>query len=248
MSKKHKGREDKSLRVTQNPKVKETFDIRSFQWTKKQQEVIDVSQDKETSIIIIDGPAGSGKSLLSIYCSLLLLRDKKISDITYLRSSIQSYDGQLGYLAGNVSEKTQFFNIPFEDKLNELITRPVIDHLTKENRLQTLPTAMLRGLQFNAKAWTLDESQNCTLDTLTTVMTRTGKFSKLFLLGDTSGLQNDLGNKSGFAKICSIFNDEESRLNGIRFFKFTSADIMRSGVVKFIVERLESLKTAKQNN
>jgi phosphate starvation-inducible protein PhoH len=72
-------------------------------------------------------------------------------------------------------------------------------------------------------------------------MTRVGEFSKLFLIGDPT--QSDLNGKSisGFKKIYDLFNDDESRKNGIYTFEFTEEDIVRSALVRFIAKKIKNL-------
>ena len=235
--KKHK-KQDCSVHVPQGDKIKNQLQIRSLNWTPKQQEIISLATDKDTKIIIIDGVPGTGKSILSVYCSLLLMNDKKVSDLVYIRSVIQASDGQTGYLAGDLSQKMELYNLPLMDKLNELLYKDDINKLINEQRIITYPTSMLRSYNFAAKVVISEESQNMCWDSLFTIATRLGKFSKLFIIGD-SKYQNDLGKRSGFEKFCKIFNDEESRSHGIFYRHFDSSDIMRSDVVKFIVEKIE---------
>jgi phosphate starvation-inducible protein PhoH len=173
------------------------------------------------------------------------MKAKKVSELVYVRSTIQSEDGETGFLSGDLAEKMQFFNVPLQDKLEELLTKPEIQSLVKDERIQQYPTSFLRGYNFAAKAVLFDEAQNATFDSIVTVSTRMAAFSKLFLVGDSRG-QNDYGSKSGFKKFCEAFNDQEAADNGIVYFKFGSEDIMRSGVVKFIVQRLE--ERAKKND
>jgi phosphate starvation-inducible protein PhoH len=75
-----------------------------------------------------------------------------------------------------------------------------------------------------------------TFKELFTLITRTGEFSKMFILGDPE--QSDLNGKSGFVKMISFFDDEESKANGIQVFKFTDDDIVRSGLVQFIIKKV----------
>lgn len=230
---------DQSQRVQQKDKLSQNLNIREFNWTEKQKQFFDIALDKDTKIMIVDGPAGSSKTLCSIYCSLLLLNQRKVSDLIYIRSLIQSRDGETGFLTGDLDEKTKYFNVPLNDKLQELLDVSSIKLLQKENRIITYPTSMLRGYSFNCQAICCDESQNCHFDSLVTIATRIGKFSKLFMMGD-SRLQNDYGAKSGFNKFIDIFSDEESSAKGIRYFKFDNSDILRSDIVQYIVTKLET--------
>ena len=112
-----------------------------------------------------------------------------------------------------------------------------INMLQKEKRIEAKPTGYLRGLSWNAKGIIMDEAQNSTKKELTTLLTRLGHFSKMFVCGDP--LQSDINGKSGFADMCNIFNDNESKEKGIHVFYLTEEDIVRSDIVKFIVKKLQ---------
>jgi phosphate starvation-inducible protein PhoH len=76
-----------------------------------------------------------------------------------------------------------------------------------------------------------------TFKELFTLITRTGEFSKMFICGDPD--QSDINGKSGFLKMISYFDDEESKANGIQVFRFTEDDIVRSGLVQFIIKKVK---------
>lgn len=237
--------EDKSPHVFQRDKIKEELSIRTLPWTDKQKQVIETILDKNTRMVILDGLPGTGKTVISVFCALQLMNAKKVSDLVYIRSLIQAKDGQTGYLPGEIhGEKTIYFNIPLMDKLQELLPKPQVDRLIKEERIITYPTSMLRGYQFQNQVALLEECQNMTFDSLVTGMTRIGMFGKLILLGD-SIYQNDLGSQSGFKRMISIFNDDESRGNGIHYFKFGIEDIKRSPLVRFVMEKIEKSQQPK---
>lgn len=244
MSKKHK-KQDQSQHVHQKEKISRSLQIKELPWTEKQKEIIKIAQDKNTSIIILDGLPGTSKSLTSVYNALRLIDQKRVSGLIYIRSTIQSFDGQTGYLTGDLDEKMQYFNIPLTDKLEELLNKNDIKTLFDEGRIEAFPTSMLRGYNFNAKAILVDEGQNLSFDSLFTAATRIGKFSKLFILGD-SEFQNDLGHKSGFKEFCSIFNNEEGRKNGIFYFKLGVEDIVRSDICQFIVQQVYNYRVKNQ--
>ena len=233
---------DNSPKVFQRSKLKDSLTIReNYPLTHIQQQILEASLDKKTQIIIIDGVVGTGKTYISILSALKLLNEKRISQLVFIRSLIQAKDGETGFLSGDLSDKTYYYNIPLFDKLEELLPKNDIDLLIKENRVLTYPTAMLRGYNFNTSALILDEAQNCHFDSIFTVMTRIGKFSKVFILGDTSN-QNDYGAKSGFKKCCETFSDQESIDNGIRFFKLDETMIVRNSIIAFILRKLKSVK------
>lgn len=238
--KKHK-KSDQSIHVEQRDKFKEQLQIRDLKWTDKQKEFLKLALDKDTKIMFINGAAGTSKTLLSTYCALKLINEKKVSDITYIRSAVESSNAKLGFLPGTVEEKIAQYGIPFLDKLDELLPRHSVDKLINEGRVIISPTNFLRGTSWNAKAIILDEAQSLTTKELITVLTRIGNFCKVFILADPD--QSDLNEKTvAFETITKLFNDESARNQGIHYFEFGEDDIMRSELVKFMVKRFKFLK------
>jgi len=156
--------------------------------THGQKRYVDAIQNND--IVFGIGPAGTGKTYCAVLAALQLLNSKRVSDLIFIRSLIQAKDGETGFLSGDLADKTYYYNVPLFDKLQELLPKSEVDYLIKDNRIITYPTSMLRGYNFNASVVLLDETQNAHIDSIITTMTRIGRFSKLFILGDTTG-QND---------------------------------------------------------
>jgi phosphate starvation-inducible PhoH-like protein len=167
----------------------------------------------------------------------MLCVTKRISDLIYIRSAVESSDSKLGFLPGEANEKMAPYIQPLLDKLIEFLSQGDIDLLLKEDRVTGVPVGFLRGLSWNAKAIICDEAQNLTHKELFTLITRVGEFSKVFILGDPD--QSDINGKSGFTKMLAQFDDEDSRQNGVHVFRFTEEDIVRSGLVQFIIKKMK---------
>ena len=232
-------KKDTSPKVHQNEKIKESVRIDERQLTSKQIELLNLLQNKTTKLVFISGPAGTAKTYTSILAGLTLLNHKRVSEIVYVRSIVESSDNKLGFLPGEMDEKMSPYIQPLIDKLEELLPKHDIDKLKKEERIHGFPINFLRGLSWNAKCIIADEAQNMTKKELITLITRVGEFSKLFICGDPD--QSDINGKSGFVPTMNIFDDEESRNNGIYVFKFDEDDIVRSGLVKFILKKLKNV-------
>lgn len=250
MSKKYRPSGAKNSLVTlQNDKICENFTIKQkFELTDKQKEIVDTGISKESRCLILDGVAGSAKTYLSVLIGLKLLNMRRVAGIHYLRTLVQSKDSETGFLVGDLNEKTKYYNVPLYDKLSELLIKPDLDKLIKEDRIRTYPTSMIRGITEENCVTIFDENQNALLGTIESVMTRMSEHSLLILCGDSSGSQNDLGQKTGFKKVCEIFNDEESRNNGVAYFRLDSSHIVRSKFVKYVVEKFEKVRTLIGNN
>jgi len=240
MSKKNKRKlEDKSPVVPQRDKIEGFLSIRELQWTDNQKKFIQLVQEKNTKIIICKGPAGTAKSLLSVYTALNAINNKKIGEIFYVRNPVESSTHNLGFLKGDLHSKLDPYLQPLMDKLHELLPKQQVERLLKEERVKGLPVGFLRGLSINASYIICDEAQNLSIHDLLLITTRMGKFSKLILIGDIR--QSDIKN-SGFEKIYNLFDDKESGDKGIYTFKFGTDDIMRNDILAYIIEKFEQIK------
>ena len=96
----------------------------------------------------------------------------------------------------------------------------------------------MRGASWRNKLIFADEAQNFTKKELTTLTTRIGEDTKIIIGGDF--MQSDINGKTGFKEFFDIFDDDESKEMGIHTFSFTSRDIVRSEILKFIIKRLDT--------
>lgn len=224
--------------VAENP-IKTQIKINQLPWTDKQKEFFKVALHPHTKIVFVNGPAGTAKTLLSTYCALQMLNMKCIEEIMYLRSAVESSDKSLGYLPGTADEKLRFFNLPFLDKMEELLAKGKADKLEKEGRISMFPVNFARGMNWKGKCIILDEAQNSTKKEIMTVLTRLGEGSKAFVLADP--MQTDIkteGKRGGFNHLAEVFSDEESIYQGVYSFSFDEEDIMRSELVRFLITKL----------
>lgn len=232
---------DNSPYVWQRDKIKSDISVRKLDWTLNQERFIDLASKKDMRVMFVNGPAGTSKTLLASYISLHLLNQRKISDICYLRSAVESSDAGIGFLPGTAEEKMAVYNAPFWDKMDELLSVADQKKLLDDNRIHCMPINYIRGLNWNAKAIILDEAQNSTQKELITTITRLGQFTRCFICADPD--QTDLNGKAGgFQNLFNLFeHDREAMNHGIYTFEFTEEDIMRSELVKYIVKRTKSL-------
>jgi len=228
--------------LTDNP-IKTIIKIDQLPWTEKQKEFFRVALDRKTKVLLVNGPAGTSKSLLAVYCSLQLLNMKITDEIMYLRSAVESSTSSLGFLPGSAEDKLKFYNLPFIDKLDELLINTRVEKLEEEKRVSMFPVNFARGMNWKSKCIILDEAQNSTLKEIVTVLTRMGECSRCFILADP--MQTDLKNDrlhGGFQDMFRLFSDEESKDNGVFTFSFSEEDIMRSELVKFLIKKINKDK------
>lgn len=221
------------------PQLKLTFKVNNLRLTEKQKLFLALALKEETNIMFVSGPAGSTKTYMAVYAALRHLSSNDDLDMFYVRTVIESADKGLGALPGSVEEKINPYMAPLEDKLIEMLpqNKTVRRELIDSGRIQAMPINFLRGASWKDKVVVADEAQNFTFKELTTLITRLGNNSKLFICGDF--MQSDINGKSGYADMFNLFKDKESEDNGIHCFSFNKNDILRSELQKYIIGKLE---------
>jgi phosphate starvation-inducible protein PhoH and related proteins len=222
------------------------FHVKSLNLTEKQKRFFSLASDKNCKIVFVSGPAGSSKTYISVYSALRLLSEFSQTDLIYIRTIIESADKGLGALPGGLEDKFNPYMIPLLEKLNEMLPANTTTQkdLLAAGRVDAMPINFLRGVSWNDKIIIMDEAQNATFKELTTLITRIGEGSRLFICGDL--MQSDINGKSGFGDMMKLFDDERSSENGIHCFRFNSSDIKRSKVLKYIISRLEEQRKAAE--
>lgn len=213
--------------------------IKNLGLSEKQKTLVRLSLEENNKIIFISGPAGSTKTFMAVYCALKKLKADDSLDLMYVRTIIESADKGLGFLPGDIHEKLNPYMAPLDDKLRELIppNTGVVEDLMKKERVQAMPVNFLRGASWQNKIVVADEAQNFTFKELTTLLTRLGNNSQLFICGDY--MQSDINGKSGFKSMFDLFNDESSKEKGIQCFSFGFEDIKRSKILSYIISKIE---------
>lgn len=178
------------------------------------------------------GPAGTGKS----YCAGALaaeeLESRRIEKIIISRPAVEAGEN-MGFLPGDLQEKFDPYFDAFRDCLIERLGKGVVECALKNGRILVSPLAYLRGKTFNDAFVVLDEAQNCTRSQLKMFLTRIGENCRVVVNGDIR--QTDIGNGSGLQDAI----DRLGSLDSVYVHKFTHEDIVRSGLVKDIIERYE---------
>ena len=217
--------------------TKTNIKLKKVALTDKQLQLLKIIFDNDSKIIFISGPAGTSKTYVAIYGALQLYNMNNERGITYVRTIAESGEKSLGALPGEMAEKINPYMMPMNEKLDELLIPGQASTVKEKEIIKGMPINYLRGASWRDEIVIADESQNFTFKELTTLMTRLGEGSKLIICGDP--MQSDINGKSGFADMYSIFNDQESQARGIHTFHFGAEDILRSKILKFVIEKIQ---------
>lgn len=220
--------------------LRQKISIKNIGLTEKQKDLVRLALDDNNKIIFISGPAGSTKTFMAVYSALKRMKADDQLDLLYVRTVIESAEKGMGALPGDIDEKFNPYMAPLDDKLRELLPRSstIVSDMIRNKRIQAMPVNFLRGASWTNKIVIADEAQNFTYKELTTLMTRLGDGSQLFISGDY--MQSDINGKSGFKPMFNLFDDDESKKKGIQCFSFGFEDIKRSPLLAYVIKKIGS--------
>lgn len=183
------------------------------------------------------GPAGTGKTYLSIALAVRALKKKEIRKIILSRPAVEAGE-KLGFLPGDMKEKIDPYLQPLYDALEEMIPPTRLQELMDQNVIQIAPLAFMRGRTLNDAVVILDEAQNTTSSQIKMFLTRMGANTKMIVTGDITQIDLPSSQRSGLIEALHILKGIE----GIAFIEFGRQDIVRHKLVTRIVEAYEHNK------
>lgn len=193
-----------------------------------QQKLIDEYEKKD--MIFAIGPAGTGKTYLSIALAVKSLKEKAIKKIILSRPAVEAGE-KLGFLPGDMKEKIDPYLQPLYDALEDMIPQVKLQDMMEKNIIQIAPLAFMRGRTLNDAVVILDEAQNTTPAQIRMFLTRMGWNTKMIITGDVTQIDLPRGQKSGLIDAMNILKNIED----ISFVNLSGKDIVRHKLVTKIV-------------
>ena len=203
-------------------------DFNVLPMTEKQAEYIEALSTANQ--IVVFGPSGTGKTYIVSSYAASLYHTKDINKIVITRPHV-SVGKDLGYLKGDLEEKTKPWAMPVLDVLEEQLGKGVVETGIKNGNIEMAPLALMRGRSFNNAFVICDEAQNITFHELKMLLTRVGKNTKLVLNGDI--MQSDLKEADGLSKVIHLV---KKHMLPVPIVEFRVDDIVRSDMTKMWVE------------
>ena len=200
--------------------------------TPNQQRLIEAYNHND--MVFAVGPAGTGKTYLSIALAVKALKDKTAKKIILSRPAVEAGE-KLGFLPGDMKDKIDPYLQPLYDALEDMLPQVKLQDMMEKNIIQIAPLAFMRGRTLNDAIVILDEAQNTTPAQIRMFLTRMGWNTKMIITGDMTPIDLPHSQKSGLIEALHILNNVE----GIGIVNLQRDDIVRHKLVTRIVNAYE---------
>ena len=198
--------------------------------TKNQKQI--VSLHKKNDLLFVIGPAGTGKTYVSVALGVKALKEKKVKKIIITRPVVEAGEN-LGFLPGDLQDKIDPYLQPIYDALEDMIPIQRMKKYIENKTIDIAPLAYMRGRTLKNAFILLDEAQNTTKSQLKMFLTRLGENSKMIVTGDISQVDLRKDQSSGLIDAKEKLKD----VNGIGFTLLDSSDVLRHRLVKKILDK-----------
>ena len=209
--------------------------------SENQQRLIDAYN--ENDMVFAVGPAGTGKTYLSIALAVKALKEKTAKKIILSRPAVEAGE-KLGFLPGDMKDKIDPYLQPLYDALEDMIPQVKLQDMMEKHVIQIAPLAFMRGRTLSDAVVILDEAQNTTPAQIRMFLTRMGWNTKMIITGDMTQIDLPRSQKSGLIEALHILNNVE----GIGVVNLNGKDIVRHKLVTRIVNAYEDYDKEYNNN
>ena len=197
--------------------------------TVNQQKLVKAIHDYD--LVFALGPAGTGKTFISVAMAVKALKNKQVKKIIITRPAVEAGEN-LGFLPGDLKEKIDPYLRPIYDALNDMVTFEKLKYYMEREIIEIAPLAYMRGRTLNNAFILLDEAQNTTPMQMKMFLTCMGPDSKMIVTGDTSQIDLPANQRSGLKEAIRILSEVES----IGFVELNERDVVRHRLVRDIIE------------
>lgn len=190
-----------------------------------------VEMVNNNDVVFSIGPAGTGKTFLSVAFAVAALESHRVDRIILCRPAVEAGES-LGFLPGDLKDKVDPYLAPLYDSLHILYAENQLAQLLERKVIEVVPLAYMRGRTLDSAYMILDEAQNATVLQMKMFLTRLGIGSKAIITGDVT--QIDLQNRSdsGLLQASELLNN----VQGIGIVNLGKKDVVRHPLVMKIIE------------
>jgi phosphate starvation-inducible PhoH-like protein len=183
------------------------------------------------------GPAGTGKTYLAVAAAISALLKNQVQRIILTRPAVEAGEA-LGFLPGDLREKILPYLRPLYDAMNDMLDAEDVARLVEKGVIEIAPLAYMRGRTLSNAFIILDEAQNTTPEQMMMFLTRLGDDSRMVVTGDITQIDLPRPKQSGLLQVKHILQE----IDGIDFYYFTGADIVRHPLVQKIIEAYDRFR------
>ena len=182
-------------------------------------------------IVFVIGPAGTGKTFISVSHAVSMLTSGFVDKIIISRPAVEAGE-KLGFLPGDLKEKIDPYLRPIYDSFDENLSKDSVAKLIENQKIEIAPIAYLRGRTLNNSYIILDEAQNTSPIQMKMFLTRFGEHSKMVITGDITQIDLPSKNKSGLKDAINNLK----KIKDISFVYLSDKDVVRHSLVQKIVK------------
>ena len=198
---------------------------------------------EKNDMVFAVGPAGTGKTYLSIALAVKALKEKTAKKIILSRPAVEAGE-KLGFLPGDMKDKIDPYLQPLYDALEDMLPQMKLQDMMEKHVIQIAPLAFMRGRTLSDAVVILDEAQNTTPAQIRMFLTRMGWNTKMIITGDMTQIDLPHSQKSGLIEALQILNNVE----GVGIVTLDRRDIVRHKLVTRIVNAYEQFDKEKNSN
>ena len=200
-------------------------------WPRTNGQIKFIKEILNKKIVFVIGPAGTGKTFISVSHAVSMLTSGFVDKIIISRPAVEAGE-KLGFLPGDIKEKIDPYLRPIYDSLDENLPKDNVAKLIENQKIEIAPIAYLRGRTLNNSYIILDEAQNTSPIQMKMFLTRFGEHSKMVITGDITQIDLPSKNKSGLKDAINNLK----KINDISFVYLTEKDVVRHSLVQKIVK------------
>lgn len=212
-----------------------------FSKTNGQQRLVDSILNNV--LTIATGPAGTGKTFISIALAVNALKNKEVERLILTRPAVEAGE-KLGFLPGDLTQKIDPYLRPIYDSLFEMVGAEGFQRYQERGMIEVAPLAYMRGRTLSNSFIILDEAQNTSPEQMKMFLTRIGNNSKCVVNGDLTQIDLPLFKQNGLKEAVSILKN----IDNIGIVALTSKDVVRNEIVQKIVLAYENYRNKTKDD
>lgn len=223
---------------------RDNLGYRSFHLTQKQKHVGDLIRNN--SLVFVEGPAGSGKSLGVLYEFVRQYLADNTKQIVVIRTPVEAGEDRIGFLPDDLKSKIAPHFSSARQLLEQLLSKGKVED-DLEHRIQFMVPNYVLGSTLDNSLILIDEAQQLAPKILKLLLERIGKNSVCVIAGDATQLYVNDKKRNGLTDAMNrFFRTAQTgvvvpRYEKVECFKFCVDDVQRSDIVKTVIKAYSDL-------